>query len=183
MTPEEFQKRLKAKERELKKFINDDLPRHLGKLAVDHFKDNFRKGGFVNNGLITWDKPKRFSETGITPQKYGTSKCHQRTIQQYQLRCERQYCYYTLRQRIFSNTQLGRNHTQPSASYAKNEKICLGYALPAISQTLYVLFYPHLQGRKDLVGVWLLLGCIDVFSFNPTRFLKPCRMLLSFSSF
>ena len=46
MTPEEFQKRLKAKERELKKFIDDDLPRHLGKLAVGHFKDNFRKGGF-----------------------------------------------------------------------------------------------------------------------------------------
>jgi phage gpG-like protein len=72
MTPEEFQKRLKAKERELKKFINDDLPRHLGKLAVDHFKDNFRKGGFVNNGLKTWKKPKRFSETGSTPQRYGT---------------------------------------------------------------------------------------------------------------
>ncbi|MGI6320803.1 MAG: hypothetical protein ACOXZK_07570 [Bacteroidales bacterium] len=76
----------------------------------------------------------------------------------------------------------GTIHSQVPVT-PKMRKICLGYALPAISQTLYVLFYPHLQGRKDLVGVWLLLGCIDVFSFNPTRFLKPCRMLLSFSSF
>lgn len=72
MTPEEFKSRLKANESELKRFINELLPRHIGKLAVDHFKDNFRKGGFVNNGLKTWDKPKRFSETGGTKQRYGT---------------------------------------------------------------------------------------------------------------
>ncbi len=72
MTPEEFKSRLKAKESELKRFINELLPRHIGKLAVDHFKDNFRKGGFVNNGLTAWEKPKRFSEIGGTKQRYGT---------------------------------------------------------------------------------------------------------------
>lgn len=73
MTPEEFKSRLKAKESELKRFINELLPRHIGKIAVDHFKDNFRKGGFVNNGLTAWDKPKRFSETGKSAgSKYST---------------------------------------------------------------------------------------------------------------
>lgn len=73
MTPSEFEKKTQAHASELERFINDQLPRRIGKMAVDHFKDNFRKGGFVNNGLKVWDKPKRFSETGKSAgSRYGT---------------------------------------------------------------------------------------------------------------
>jgi phage gpG-like protein len=34
------------------------LPKVLGNIAVNHFKDNFRKGGFVDNTLDPWEKRK-----------------------------------------------------------------------------------------------------------------------------
>lgn len=73
MTPAEFEKRVQTHASELERFINDQLPRRIGKMAVDHFKDNFRKGGFENNGLKVWDKPNRFSKTGKSAgSRYGT---------------------------------------------------------------------------------------------------------------
>ena len=36
-----------------------DLPRYIGKEAVDHFSENFDKQGFVNNGLQPWRDVKR----------------------------------------------------------------------------------------------------------------------------
>lgn len=50
---------LKAKISELHRVITKDIPRELGVEAVEHFTDNFRKGGFVNNGLQKWKDVKR----------------------------------------------------------------------------------------------------------------------------
>ena len=36
-----------------------DLPIIIGKTAVDHFRENFKLGGFVNNGLQKWEDVKR----------------------------------------------------------------------------------------------------------------------------
>lgn len=44
---------------EIKKYVESEFPRRAAKIAVDHFKDNFRKGGFLNGGLKAWDKAKR----------------------------------------------------------------------------------------------------------------------------
>ncbi len=46
----------------LAKYIRSDAPRIVGKMGVDHFKENFDKEGFVNNGLHPW--PARRVETG-----------------------------------------------------------------------------------------------------------------------
>jgi len=35
------------------------LPVIVGRMAKDHYQDNFRKGGFVNNGLQKWPVTKR----------------------------------------------------------------------------------------------------------------------------
>ena len=35
------------------------MPVIAGAMAVSHFKNNFRQGGFVNNGLQPWQKAKR----------------------------------------------------------------------------------------------------------------------------
>ena len=46
----------------LEKYIKKDAPRIIGKMGVDHFKENFDKEGFVNNGLQPW--PARKTDTG-----------------------------------------------------------------------------------------------------------------------
>lgn len=53
---------LQRHQKQLNKYINNDAPRIVGKMGVDHFKDNFNKEGFVNNGLQPW--PERKTDTG-----------------------------------------------------------------------------------------------------------------------
>lgn len=40
-------------------WVKHDLPRLVGKTAVDHFKENFDKEGFVDGGLQKWPDVKR----------------------------------------------------------------------------------------------------------------------------
>lgn len=49
-------------QKKLSKYIKSDAPRIVGKMGVDHFKENFDKEGFVNNGLQPW--PERKNDTG-----------------------------------------------------------------------------------------------------------------------
>lgn len=47
------------------------LPRMIGKVAVDHFRENFMRSGFVNNGLEKWKLPARYNAKGKrAAQKY-----------------------------------------------------------------------------------------------------------------
>ena len=49
------------------------MPVVAGRMAKDHFQDNFRKGGFVNGGLHPWAKAKRLSPGGTdAASQYGT---------------------------------------------------------------------------------------------------------------
>ena len=52
-------KDLQQKVRRIVKEVNRDLPIVIGKIAVDHFRGNIRKGGFVNRGLHKWKDVKR----------------------------------------------------------------------------------------------------------------------------
>lgn len=48
------------------------LPVIVGRMAKDHFQDNFRKGGFLNGGLHKWPVSKRQqSGTGRANSQYG----------------------------------------------------------------------------------------------------------------
>lgn len=49
-------------QKELARYIRRDAPRIVGKMGVDHFRENFDKEGFVNNGLQKW--PERKTDTG-----------------------------------------------------------------------------------------------------------------------
>lgn len=53
------------------KFFESGAPRLVGELAVSHFKENFRKGGFVNNGLEKWKPTKRQGVAAGAAGKYG----------------------------------------------------------------------------------------------------------------
>lgn len=43
------------------RFVQRELPVKAGRIAVDHFKENFIKEGFVNGGLNKWPPAKRLS--------------------------------------------------------------------------------------------------------------------------
>ncbi|MBQ9887745.1 MAG: phage virion morphogenesis protein [Bacteroidales bacterium] len=47
--------------KDLRNLVDRKIPVATGKFAKDHFQDNFRKGGFVNNGLQPWPPAKRLS--------------------------------------------------------------------------------------------------------------------------
>jgi len=73
MTPEQFFQKLVNEQNQIKSLVKTKLPRMIGKIAVDHFKENFRKGGFVNGGLQKWKPVKRFdADSQYAAGKYGT---------------------------------------------------------------------------------------------------------------
>lgn len=51
----------KAKE-DIMKEVNDRLPRKVGRIAVNHFKQNFQDGGWLDDGLHPGKDPQ--AETG-----------------------------------------------------------------------------------------------------------------------
>lgn len=61
MNIKDFSASLKAKQKELDTLMRRELPIKVGRIAKDHYQDNFRKGGFVNGGLKRWPQTKRQS--------------------------------------------------------------------------------------------------------------------------
>lgn len=59
MDAKDFIREIEKKKRELDSLLKRKLPVKVGRMAKDHFQDNFRKGGFVNNGLQRWPATKR----------------------------------------------------------------------------------------------------------------------------
>lgn len=72
MRTTDLKKTLKLLERDLQRTINDTLPRKAGVIAVNHTRQNFREGGFRNNGLQKWKQTKR-QQSGDTraSSRYG----------------------------------------------------------------------------------------------------------------
>lgn len=73
MDIKDFARLVKAKRAELDTLMRRNMPVIAGRMAKDHFQDNFRKGGFVNGGLHPWKPAKRLS-SGIpeAAANYGT---------------------------------------------------------------------------------------------------------------
>ena len=73
MELKEFSALIKAKRKELDELMKRKMPVLAGRMAKDHYQNNFRQGGFVNNGLRSWPKAKRISAGGTsTASQYGT---------------------------------------------------------------------------------------------------------------
>jgi phage gpG-like protein len=71
MNVTQFKSLMDAKSSKINKYIDHELPIHVGKIAVDHYQDNFRKGGFVNDTLEKWQPAKRLLMKSEGTQ-YGT---------------------------------------------------------------------------------------------------------------
>ena len=63
---------LVAKSDEVVTLLRDKLPVIVGRMASSHYQENFRLGGFRNNGFKEWQRPQRYNESGGTNEKYGT---------------------------------------------------------------------------------------------------------------
>lgn len=72
MTPEEFEKHLRQHKEQLGRLITRTLPVKAGTEAVNHFRDNFRKEGFVDDTLRAWKPSKRKSNPKHPDQAYNT---------------------------------------------------------------------------------------------------------------
>jgi phage gpG-like protein len=59
MTPQQFQKHLKKIEEQLKKAMEDTIPKKAANKAVLHFKKSFQDEGFTDTGLEKWKEVKR----------------------------------------------------------------------------------------------------------------------------
>lgn len=71
MTQKEFKDLIMAKNKEFKDVIHRRLPVLVGRKATDFFKNNFRQGGFVNNGLHPWQKTQRQGGGKSAASQYG----------------------------------------------------------------------------------------------------------------
>ena len=54
MDEKDYIKLIEQHKKELGELMRRKLPVIVGRMAKDHYQDNFRKGGFVNNGLQKW---------------------------------------------------------------------------------------------------------------------------------
>ena len=59
----QFQQQLARQQREIEEAMRRTLPVKVGRLAKDHYQENFRKGGFVDGGLHPW-QPTRRQQSG-----------------------------------------------------------------------------------------------------------------------
>lgn len=55
----DFNALINERAKKVARLIEQELPRLVAKEARDHFRDNFRQGGFVNGGLHKWADVKR----------------------------------------------------------------------------------------------------------------------------
>ncbi len=73
MDIKDFAKLIERKRKELDTAMRRRMPVIAGRMAKDHFQDNFRLGGFVNGGLHPWPEAKRLSSGGTDAvSQYGT---------------------------------------------------------------------------------------------------------------
>lgn len=73
MDMKSFIRLVERKRKKLDTLMRRRMPVIAGRIAKDHFQDNFRRGGFVNGGLHPWPKAKRLSSGGTdAASNYGT---------------------------------------------------------------------------------------------------------------
>lgn len=64
MDDKNFISQLKSHQRELHQLMHRRLPVLIGRMAKDHFQNNFRLQGFLNNGLARWQETRRQQSGG-----------------------------------------------------------------------------------------------------------------------
>ncbi|MDD2965441.1 MAG: phage virion morphogenesis protein [Bacteroidales bacterium] len=71
MDAKDFLDKINQSLNNLPRAVRSDLSDAAGKLAVDHFTENFQLQGFVDNGLNPWDEVQRRKESNKRRGKSG----------------------------------------------------------------------------------------------------------------
>lgn len=72
MTPEEFERRLRGHRDEVVRLVDRTLPVKAGQAARKHFRENFTKGGFVDDTLKKWKPARRIGRAKGAAGQYRT---------------------------------------------------------------------------------------------------------------
>ena len=70
MDAKNIHKLVEKAKNDIKKAVYDRLPRKVGVIAVNHFKQNFRDCGWLDNGLHPWKRTRR-QDSNSRDAKYG----------------------------------------------------------------------------------------------------------------
>lgn len=72
MDPNSFINHIKSKQKALQDLAKRKLPVLIGRMAKDHFQNNFRQSGFLNNGLHKWKPTRRQQQpSSVAASSYG----------------------------------------------------------------------------------------------------------------
>lgn len=80
MKPEQFQTYFANKLQAIKNYVYNEAPIHVGKIAVDHFHDNFHKGGYVDETFTPWVLSKRIGVAKGASGEYGPLLSHRKEL-------------------------------------------------------------------------------------------------------
>ena len=75
-----FSELIKRQSREIEQLMRRQLPIKVGRMAKDHYQDNFRKGGFVNRVLLRQRLPTTRCFPGATTCSVLSSMCQETTV-------------------------------------------------------------------------------------------------------
>lgn len=71
MDAKEIEKHILRAKKAIEREVNDRLPRKVGIIAKNHFTQNFREGGFVDNGVRRWQRTRRQDDPTNPDSKYS----------------------------------------------------------------------------------------------------------------
>ena len=124
MTIEQLRKELRQFQTAARKLLRDEMPPIIGRLAVNHYRENFRKGGFVDSALEPWPVTRRQQSGGkFAAQRYGpllSSRSH--------LMKSTRYETSAFRTRVFNDVDYASIHNSggdASDRYAENAALCV----------------------------------------------------------
>ena len=121
MTPEQFEQKLRQNREALKQAIRRTIPVKMGNAAERHFKDNFRKGGFVDGSLHRWKPSKRIGKAKGAAGSYKT------------LLSGRNHLYNSVRHRV---EPAGKGFTMPRRQFIGKSKALDGKIRKIITTTI-----------------------------------------------
>ncbi len=108
MDIKQFKKELKSKARRADNFLRKEAPKIIGRFGENHYRANFRKGGFVDRTIEPWKITKRQQAGNLSAEsKYGPLLSSRKHLMKATVHETSDY-----RARIFNNSKYAAIHNE-----------------------------------------------------------------------